>query len=385
LNTRNKKAAELLISGVNNQQKTKPKEYRYTSQQVEMACLRAQGNSLSQIAKKLGIKTGGQVSASLTIFEPVAKQMFQDVEKLMHAGYRKQLLKEAGYFHDLMHYGLEIEEKMLREGRWPWAIPKHRHVRFCLIIGENREIQLDPTRAEKTKKYFNDVVNGVVPKQAAEQNGIPRFWAHMILDDPIFKGLYAFRHKFIPIPGIQVVCVETWNKAHKMHVYWATHGKKRKRAPLGTKWLGNVLVPYDPDNILGRIRELRLKKYGSIRIAREVGGISEGAVHKALQPQRIKLYIKLGLGTPEEWEKVRNIKVGPEDYNKDRGADHKAAILKALHESKDGLTASQLRTHLKKLPEAVELSQTVVYKHLYELSKVVEKEPKHNGRWRIKT
>jgi DNA invertase Pin-like site-specific DNA recombinase len=264
---------------------------------------------------------------------------------------------------------VEWEKQMLRQGIWPLGGPKPYG---CIYDEEKKTLFLDPDI--KLQEFFKRCANGEVPHSVARELGIPKHQVGNLLDSATYKGFFLFGGESFPFPQLAATDTETWEKAHKLHQYWASHGKKRPRAPTFTKWVSNKLVPDDPDNKLRQLCDLRLKKYGCPTIAKKLR-INSGTVYKALK--RKSLYVELGMVDAETWERVRLVHVDLGEAARREDRFIKRDILNFLRKE-------PLR--FKEIVQKTGLSNTTVWKHLRQLKEKgrIDKEPEHSGKWYTK-
>ncbi len=175
--------------------------------------------------------------------------------------------------------------------------------------------------------------------------------------------------------GLSAVEEEVWNKAHALYmdarVRMRRTGKRSARAPLGTEWVGNDLVPHDPDNKIGRLCNLRLQRYGKYTIAKELG-ITELAVTRALK--RLQLYVELGMIDAQTCEKVQQISCGFGEPSLRRGKETEAKILLVL--GKGPATAGEIAKRIKAKGTTVRLWLLRLKKN-----RLVDRELGKYGKW----
>lgn len=370
---------ELLTQQVNHSNKaiiksmTKP--HAFTWQQVEIAERWARKEPYSQIRKSLGINYDSQISVSLKKFELTAKVMFEAVRKLSHVGYYEKLLKESGKIHDFLAQGRKMEEQMLREGLWPFG-----GVPWGYKLGEDRSLQLDPEKKNILRMYIQRCADGEVNYRVARELGIPHNRIYNILDNPLYKGQIKsilHRGEILRVDrSLAAVEEEAWDKAHALHVEMFKSGKKRHPAPLWTKWVGNELVPDDPENKLGRLCELRLQRFGCVIISRELK-ISYNVVLSVIK--RLPLYVKLGMIDAGTCERVQKICLSSKDGPRIMYDINEGKILNALLQGPGTSSDIMKRTGL---------SGTAVLLHLHRLKEVkhiVDREVKVHGKWYLKS
>lgn len=300
-------------------------------------------------------------------YYPLLLDFIKDARKTKYTSVRQsncqRFFGDEGFLH-----GLELEKQMLRQGLWPFGASTPYG---CIYDEKTKTLRLDPVKEPTLKKFIERCADGEVPQEVARELGVPKHQAYIILDSTTYKGRIIFHGETFQFKSLAVVDEETWDKAHRLHQFWASHGKKRPHAPLGTKWVGNNLVPHDPDNKIGRLCDLRLKRYSFVAVGKELG-ISWSRVYLALKRKR--LYVDLGMVDAKTWEKVQQVHIDFGEAARREGDASEGEILKAL--LRGPLTFNEIM-------KTTGFTNTTVMKHLRHLQRdkhVVEKESGHRGK-----
>lgn len=303
-------------------------------------------------------------------YYPLLLDFIRDVRKTRYASVRQSNWQRF-FSADGFLYGIELEEQMLRQGLWPFGASTPYG---CIYDEKTKTLRLDPVKEQALNKFIERCADGEVPQRVARELGIPIHNAYNILDSTTYKGYITFNGKAFQFRSLAVVGEETWGRAHELHKFWASHGKKRPRAPLGTKWVGNKLVPHDQDNKIGRLCDLRLKRYSFQAIGKELG-IGWYRVYLALKRKR--LYVDLGMVDAKTWERALQVHIDPgEAAGRERDASE-GEIQRAL--LKGPLRFSEIM-------KTTGFKNTTVIKHLRHLQRdthVVDKEPGQRGKWHL--
>lgn len=364
-------SGELTTPGIHGIQKSKPKVFGFTDQQIEVAKRWGRGDSYSKICSDLGIRNSSQISNTLRDFEPTAKIIWKAVKELREAGYWRKAFKQDKRVEEYIVRGREAKRQMLREGLWPY--PRHSIPWGTIYDKEKKTLRSNPAKKVILTEYVTRCANGEIPHAVATELGIPHAVMYSILENPLFKGYAHLVDETFPFRWLAVVDEKTWDKAHENRMEIKKQKTKPGVPPLGTKWVGHNLIPHDPDKKIGKLVEFRLKRYGIYSIAKELH-IAPQTIRSALG--RDRLYIDLGMVEREVWKKMQKIRVDRDEHYSRWGEEAEAKILAYL--AKHGPSMTSL------IAKGTGISDTSVRRYLRQRKgDLFERESGQFGKWSL--
>jgi DNA-binding transcriptional ArsR family regulator len=346
------------------------KRYLFTDLQIEAAKLRSQGFSYSQIGKQLN-KKPHHISQTLKEFREsgTADRIRQAFFELQNAHYWEKRLKRA----DFLVVSREAEEKMLREGLWPFS---SRLVPAGYTLTVWKKLVLQPEKAQIMKRVFMRVGAGEPPKEVAVQelHGVNPSSIYQILRNPIYKGYICFGDKIFPGEHESIVDEETWDRVQKIISI------KRPAIPrFGFRRTPEGVAP-DNEKIetLREVCRLRRNKKSIHGIA-QTFTVSDGVIRHILREPIYRDIVGAKL-----WDEARRI-------NLESGASMLGKFRRGLEDR----TRATILQHLlnygpsttSQMVKATGLCESTVHLHLHKFksSGLVDREPKRFGKWFLKS
>lgn len=264
----------------------KVEKFTFTNVQVESARLKAQGYSLSQIAKKLG-KNPQDVSRGLKSFEAVYREMYRAVRELSGVSY----LKKKMDYRKLVERSVGNRELRAKEGVWPGVVPfGYKVVNGAMVV--------DPEKASVVRQVFEGCSQGVSMETVRKRTGLRNDQVYRILRNPLYKGEIRWRGQIYRGRHEPIVSRELWDSVQNPHEVGQTGV-----APFGFHWVAGRL--FAEDEKLEKVKlvfKLACERKGIAEIAR-ITGISRFNVANILKRP---FYRERGVVSAEVWQRAQS-------------------------------------------------------------------------------
>jgi len=346
----------------------KTKSYVFTDYQVELAKLRAQGLSLSQIANRVGKpEARNNISRALNAFNETARRMRKVMRELSEVGYwEKQVDRNVP-----LKLGRDTIKQMLQDGFWPF---NPRLLPPGYMVGEMRRIKKDPVYAEKMKRVYERVANGDPPYKAAREEGLrPGSAQHInrLLTNPIYKGYNRYGRETIPGKHEAIIDEETWNKvqtilneAKKLPVFNPKVGFRRVGA--------SIIVDEETVKKLREACTLRFKDRKTTKEIAEKTGLTYGVVYALFHEDDYKRLVGDDL-----WEKAHAVKITRKELSGRRRERDETKMLQFF------LSQPEFKGSPPKISKEanIGLKPTIITLKRLKEKGILDKEPKRRGKW----
>lgn len=304
------------------------KEYTFTELQIEAAKLRGMGLTLREIGEKLG-RDKEKISEVLSRFETVAKRMYSAVKELSSAGYWEFLATKT-VKPVVIAKGREKRKIMLLEGYWPYH---PRQLPFGYKLSSNKEIEVDPEKAEIVKRVFNRICNGDPPYRVAREEGFrsPQHISRTV-GNPFYTGHFRYAGEIHQGKHKPIVDKEVWEKANTM-IRRAREGLKGVfNPPFGFKRVGDkIKIDEGEAEIVKKVFQLRFSERKSPKEIAKETGLSYSIIYKMLHNPHYRKIVGFDL-----WQKAQDTRISRSEVAKRKRSILEAKIIIFLKDKPNG-------------------------------------------------
>jgi len=342
---------------------------KFTYLQIEVAMMKAQGHTYTQIADSLGKKYGkpfapSNLSRGFENFIKSAPLLREAYLELQNAHFYEYLFDRKEYGRKMRARQLELQKQQLLNGIWPFGRGSGRP--WGTVLDENGKMILPPEKQEVIKRIFRKVAEGASASQVAREEGINESTMRNILKNPYYIGLHDWRDEILKGSHESIIDKDTWEAVQK------TLTIKKPSVPhfgFHRTAAGTATSPESLE-LLRKICELRAKKTSYPEIASTLKIKSSTAWEVVHDP-----FYRDIIGA-DLWERARNTKT---PFG---SAYLRARAQRIKHESQTKILLYLQRSgpsRIIDIVKALELSDSAVYTNLCELKNrknpMVNKDP----------